>query len=1005
MSRPLQPNGTERLPACRRRSSAAPGLLVILCVLLPGISLRARISQQDNGAAGNDLTYTVRSQLVQIFMTVTESNQTVTNLQASDLYVLENGVPMPIERLDSGEVPLQVVLLLDTSGSMRDSLSVIQEAAAYFVDSLRPSDRITLVLFNNSIRTIPQFTDDRGPLLQAIRTARAQGGTKLYEALLYAMKHLEDKKGRKAIVSFSDGDDTAHTASLRLVLNAAARYGYPIYTIGAGAGLRSDALKTVLQQLAAVNAGKAYFKEDPKQLRGSFEDVSSELRSAYVLNYYTQVPPDGRWHDVSIQASRPNLKIQCRRGFFARGGSFGEDWFEKSGRAATHPADPLPSPEEPREVRSEAAAEILRAPLPERDLDAESLRAALPPDPQTRSGPTRPVFRVESRLVEVPLIVESTSGKELPALSEKDFRIYEDDSLREISFFSRVTGSQSAADLREAATLKMRSDNATSTASKPATADLPLGMMFLVLDDLMTEASSFLRAKEAAETIIRENHHPLRPVALHFSSRSSAPVNPTETAEEMIQKVRRAGVRSSSPLTGNDDIMTIYEAYLVERNEPQAVQLAELRQAALMQVSFSNSLGAVYGQVEGNPEVIRNEVHNTALRLISENSAQLSRALDGLVAIVGAASAKQGEIPTTVLFVSSGFSVGRSSGRADFSQRLEKIVTTAKRNGVRFFTIDASGLSVRDSIGLSTNTRFLANNPHLQALLERHSVEWESDRQSPLFQLAKETGGRFIHSTNDLASVARVAVRMAGDLYYLAYVSRQPADGRFHRIRVSSSVPAARIQARKGYYAGRYAAAAPGSEAGTEEDWEALLERARQARQSGDLAAAAASLEKLTRRFPNEISLWYNLGAVQLAMGNGAGAADSFQSALAIAPGDKVIGAALARALLAAGFVNAATDTMESIIRSHPGDADLLMQLGRIYEADGDPLKAYQTYRRILDLTAAPPLDAYLLLVRTGLDLGREVEARIFIGDYAARGGDPAAMEALRNRLARVSSQ
>ncbi len=1001
----MRPNGIDIIEACLRALSAAPRLLVVASVLLPAAPPSAFAWEQDHGAGETDLTYSVKSQLVQIYMTVSDGNQNVTDLQAAELSILEDAAPKLIDRLDSGEVPLQVVLLFDTSGSMRDSLPIIQEAAAYFVDSLRPSDRITLVLFSNSIRSIPQFTDDRGPLLQAIRSARAQGGTKLYEALLYAMKYLEDKKGRKAIVSFSDGDDTAHTASLQLVLNAAARYGYPVYTIGAGAGLKSEVLKSVLQQLAAVNSGKTYFREDPKDLRGSFEDVASELRSAYVLNYYTQVPSDGRWHDVHIQASRPNLKIHCRKGFYARLGSSGEDAADRPAIAATRVADPLPLAEKPREIRSEAASEVLRAPLPDRELDAESLRAALPPDPQPRSESRRPVFRVESRLVEVPLLLESTSGKDLPILSERDFRIYEDDSLREISFFSRITGSQSAADLREAAELKVRTADAAAIASKPATADVPLGMMFLVLDDLMTETSAFLRAKEAAETIIRENHHPLRPVALHFSSQGTAPINPTETAEAMIQRIRKAGARSSAPLTTSDEIMTIYEAYLVERNDPQAVQLAELRQASLMQVSFTNSLGSVYGQVDGNPDVIRSEVHNAALRLISENNAQLSRALDGLVAIVGAASARQGESPATVVIMSSGFSVGRGSGRADLGQRLEKIIATGRKNGVRFFTMDASGLSVRDAIGIATNTRFLASNPHLQALLERHSLEWESDRQSPLFQLAKETGGRFIHSTNDLASVGRAAVRLAGDLYYLAYISRQPADGRFHRIRVTSSAPAVRIQARKGYYAGRSSGAAAGSEAVAEEDWEALLERARQARQSGDLVTAAASLEKLTRRFPNEISLWYNLGAVQLELGNSANAADSFQSAFAIAPEDRIIGAALARALLAAGFVNAATDTMESIIRSHPGDISLLVQLGRIYEADGDPLKAYQTYRRILDLTATPPLDVYLLLVRTGLDLGREVEARIFIGDYASRGGDPAAMDALRNRLSRISSQ
>ena len=169
------------------------------------------------------------------------------------------------------------------------------------------------------------------------------------------------------------------------------------------------------------------------------------------------------------------------------------------------------------------------------------------------------------------------------------------------------------------------------------------------------------------------------------------------------------------------------------------------------------------------------------------------------------------------------------------------------------------------------------------------------------------------------------------------------------------------------------------------------------------IVSAAASLQKLTRRFPSEISLWYNLGVVHMQLGDSTVAAGAFQSALAISPDDKIIGSAWARALLASGFVDAAAGTMETIIRRHPADIDLLIQLGRIYESDGDVLKAYQTYRRILDLTAAPPLDVYVLPLRTGLDLGRQAEALIHIRGYMAHGGDPAAIDGLRNKLARGS--
>src|SRR5262245_49594038 len=279
----------------------------------------AAVSQDPNPQAEpQELTYRVQSQLVQIYLTVTEGTQRISDLKQSDFSISEDGVAKDIDRLDSGTVPLQIALLLDTSESMREALPSTQEAAAYFVESLSVGDRLTLVPFNSDIRSIHQLSDDRAHILHAIRSTQAVGGTKLYDALLLAMKHLSGKEGGKAIVTCSDGEDTARSSSVNIVMAAAARYGCPIYTIGAGAGLRRDSLKRVLRQLADINSGKMYVVEDPRDLRGAFSEVSSELRSAYVLNYYTQVPFDGRWHDVKISLSNPKYRVHCRRGFYAK---------------------------------------------------------------------------------------------------------------------------------------------------------------------------------------------------------------------------------------------------------------------------------------------------------------------------------------------------------------------------------------------------------------------------------------------------------------------------------------------------------------------------------------------------------------------------------------------------------------------------------------------------------------------------------------------------------------
>jgi VWFA-related protein len=131
------------------------------------------------------------------------------------------------------------------------------------------------------------------------------------------MKLLTDKRGRKAIVCFTDGQDTSGTTSRIAVRNAAAQFGYPIYTIGAGAGLELSSLKIILSDFAEISGGRAFFIQNLRKLREAFMEVAAELRSAYVLYYYTQVLPDGRWHELKVSAVDPQYSVHARKGFFA----------------------------------------------------------------------------------------------------------------------------------------------------------------------------------------------------------------------------------------------------------------------------------------------------------------------------------------------------------------------------------------------------------------------------------------------------------------------------------------------------------------------------------------------------------------------------------------------------------------------------------------------------------------------------------------------------------------
>jgi VWFA-related protein len=281
-------------------------------------ALSAALLKSEDQSNSPSYKFSVETQLVEVFLKVAKGKQFIQNLSASDFKVVEDGVPVSIDRLDNQKTPLQIALLFDMSESVRDSLKSIQDSATAFVESLEEQDRVTLVLFNSDIRYYQQTSRDKKPIIREIKNAQAQGMTRLYDALLFSMRYLNEKQGRKAIICFSDGQDTSGSSSRTAVLNAAGKFGIPIYAIGEGAGLELTTLKMILRQFADINSGKAYFIQNLSKLKEAFRDIGTELRSSYVLAYYTQVSSDGRWHEFNVKTINPEYQVHSRKGFFAQ---------------------------------------------------------------------------------------------------------------------------------------------------------------------------------------------------------------------------------------------------------------------------------------------------------------------------------------------------------------------------------------------------------------------------------------------------------------------------------------------------------------------------------------------------------------------------------------------------------------------------------------------------------------------------------------------------------------
>jgi Ca-activated chloride channel homolog len=167
----------------------------------------------------------VDTQLVSVPAVVTDSaGRPLSNLRQENFQLYEDGKLQTISNFGTAQTPFEIALLLDTSGSTREDVVLIRQAANSFIESLRPGDRVGIVAFNtiaegpNKIATVEvltPLTSDRKALSTAVENLGASNGTPYYDALLRIADEIfgrpanDDIRGRRAIVALTDGVDSA----------------------------------------------------------------------------------------------------------------------------------------------------------------------------------------------------------------------------------------------------------------------------------------------------------------------------------------------------------------------------------------------------------------------------------------------------------------------------------------------------------------------------------------------------------------------------------------------------------------------------------------------------------------------------------------------------------------------------------------------------------------------------------------------------------------------------
>jgi len=290
--------------------------------------------------------------LVQVPVVVSErGGRYVSDLTRDDFTIFEDGVKQNIELFGSVEEPFSVALLLDSSGSTESALDQIKSAATAFLSNLRPHDRVMVVSFNDSVEVLCELTNDTNRLNAAVRSIKAGAYTQVYEAVYTAVwERLHDLPGRKAVIVFTDGIDTASSEiseedTLDAVIESEDIIVYPIRystredverkmelrvrasmssngTPGVEAKLEQSrreidrayrAADEYLQQLADMSGGIVERADRLGDLKAALGRIAEELRHQYLIGYYpTNKQKEDRSRKIAVRVSRPGVMVRAR---------------------------------------------------------------------------------------------------------------------------------------------------------------------------------------------------------------------------------------------------------------------------------------------------------------------------------------------------------------------------------------------------------------------------------------------------------------------------------------------------------------------------------------------------------------------------------------------------------------------------------------------------------------------------------------------------------------------
>jgi VWFA-related protein len=268
----------------------------------------------------------------------------ITDLKPEDFQVYEDEAKQEVAHFKPVNAPVNLLILLDMSGSTQKKHKTMIESVRKFIDLLPANDKMSIVAFTRRYYRLSTFTSDKAVLKTAVeKISKIQGGTAYYDAMVEALKdlnHLGDV--RKAVVVLTDGEDESMFGSeptgfsFQQMLDHAAESDvtvYPIYFSGADTGRalnmvfggpqrdwNSDRRTQARKQMQAVadqTGGEVINAQAEENLAAAYARVAEELHTLYSLAYSPdKLKHDGSFRKISVSVSREGALAKTRKGYY-----------------------------------------------------------------------------------------------------------------------------------------------------------------------------------------------------------------------------------------------------------------------------------------------------------------------------------------------------------------------------------------------------------------------------------------------------------------------------------------------------------------------------------------------------------------------------------------------------------------------------------------------------------------------------------------------------------------